>query len=164
MYYENSFIVQCSVWFDSLFCTINWIISPFDTESEEYVVYGISKYGYSAPSKDVDPFYWGMHNAKKTSIYNHTVSTKPGDKTLHRVRGIWTHRWSYTNLLISIHGRNQVTIIDWHHSESKKSICDSVSRLDCNWILDFTTENNFNEKIILSKMALVYSMQYNNVT
>lgn len=38
----------------------------------------------SVHSKDVYLFYWGMDNAKKTSIYNHTARTVPEDK-MHEV-------------------------------------------------------------------------------
>lgn len=40
----------------------------------------IVQYGYSACSKDIDQSYWGMHNTKKTSIYNHTAGSVPGDE------------------------------------------------------------------------------------
>lgn len=37
------------------------------------------QYGYFPWSHGTDHFYWGMHNAKQTSIYNHTASPAPGD-------------------------------------------------------------------------------------
>lgn len=45
------------------------------------MLYSTAQYGYSVCSKGMDQCYWGMHNAKKTSIYNTTSSTMPGDKT-----------------------------------------------------------------------------------
>lgn len=53
----------------------------------------------------MDHFYWGMHNAKQTSICNPTGSPAPGDNTENGVRDIWRQHWYDVKLQTSGQGQ-----------------------------------------------------------